>query len=48
MRNSIDQVEAEFYREYGGRLPIEAMATEVGLYEKRDNVWRQRASLALA
>ncbi len=44
----LDQVEAEFYREYGSRLPIEAMATEVGLYEKRDNVWRQRASLALA
>jgi 2'-5' RNA ligase len=45
---ALDQVEAEFYREYGSRLPIEATATEVGLYEKRDNVWHHRASLALA
>jgi hypothetical protein len=44
----LDHVEAEFYREHGSRLPIEAMATEVGLYEKRDNVWRQRASLTLS
>jgi 2'-5' RNA ligase len=44
----LEQVEAEFYREYGSRLPIEATAAEVGLYEKRDNAWHQRASLALA
>jgi len=44
----LDQVEAEFYREYGTRLPIEALAIEIGLYEKRDKVWHQRALLALA
>ncbi|MBN1316474.1 MAG: 2'-5' RNA ligase family protein [Anaerolineales bacterium] len=44
----LDQVKTEFYREYGSRLPIEATATEVGLYEKRDNAWHQRTLLALA
>ena len=44
----LDQVEAEFYDQYGNQLPIEATATEVGLHEKRDNAWHPRASFALA
>jgi len=44
----LDQIEAEFYREYGNNLPVKATASEVGLYEKCDGAWHQRASLALA
>jgi len=29
------------------QLPIEGTASEVGVYEKRNNVWRQQFSLAL-
>ena len=44
----LDKVEDEFYKEFGKQLPIEATATEVGVYEKRNKVWRQQISLALA
>jgi hypothetical protein len=44
----LDHVEAEFHREHGHQLPVVALATQVGLYEKRDNVWHQRASLTLS
>jgi hypothetical protein len=44
----LEKVKAEFYKKLGKRLPIEATATEIGIYEKRNNVWRQQISLALA
>lgn len=44
----LERVKAEFYKEFGKRLPIEATATEIGIYEKRNNVWQQKISLALA
>jgi 2'-5' RNA ligase len=43
----LGKAEAEFHKEFGERLPIEAIATEVGIYEKRNNVWRQQVSWAL-
>lgn len=44
----LETVEAEFYSEFETQLPIEATASEVGVYEKRNKVWRQQISLALA
>jgi len=44
----LENVEAEFYSEFGIQLPSEATASEVGVYEKRNSVWRQQISLALA
>lgn len=43
----MDTVEKEFYQAYGDRLPIQAIAKEVCLYEKLDNTWCKRESFAL-
>jgi len=43
----MDTVEKEFYQEYGERLPIQAFAKEICLYEKLDNNWYKRESFAL-
>ncbi len=44
----LDRIEDEFHREYGGRLPIKATATEACLFEKREEAWVKRASFTLA
>ena len=38
---NIDEVEIEFYKDYGDRLPIRATGKEICLYEKLDNVWHK-------
>jgi 2'-5' RNA ligase len=43
----VDGVEKEFYQEYGSRLPIQATAKEICLYEKCDKVWHKRNSFPL-
>jgi hypothetical protein len=40
----LDHLEAEFYRSYGACLPIQAVATELSLYEKREERWFKQAS----
>ena len=45
---ALDGIEDEFQRQYGNRLPIEATATEVHLFEKRENAWIKQTSFALS
>jgi 2'-5' RNA ligase len=40
----LDMIETEFDRSYGAFLPIEAAATELSLYEKRDERWFKEAA----
>lgn len=44
----MDSVEKEFYLEYGNQLPIQAIAKEICLYEKYDNVWHKRNNFCLS
>jgi hypothetical protein len=44
----LDNLDEEFHREYGNRLPLEATATEVCLFERRDNAWVAHTSFALS
>lgn len=44
----LDHIEEKFHDEYQSRLPIEARATEVCLYEKREGVWLKHTSFALS
>lgn len=45
---NLKPIEEEFYQAYGNHLPIQARATEVGLFEQRGNGWVQHATFALA
>jgi hypothetical protein len=45
--SDLDQLEAEFYQSYGAQLPIQAVAAEVSLYEKREERWFGEASFPL-
>jgi len=45
--SDLDRLQAEFYQTYGAHLPIEAVAAEVSLYEKRGERWFKEASFAL-
>ena len=40
----LDWLETEFSRSYGALLPIRAVATEMNLYEKRDERWFKEES----
>ena len=42
--SDLDRLEAEVYRSYGACLPIQAVATELSLYEKREERWFKEAS----
>jgi hypothetical protein len=42
--SDLDRLEAEFYRSYGACLPIQAVATELSLYEKREERWFKETS----
>jgi 2'-5' RNA ligase len=44
---NLDRLEVEFYQIYGAYLPIEAVATEVSLYEQREERWFKEASFPL-
>jgi len=44
---NIDEVEIEFYKEYGDQLPIRATGKEICLYEKLDYVWHKRKRFPL-
>jgi 2'-5' RNA ligase len=44
---NLDQWEAEFHRLYDAQLPIKAMATEVSLYEEREEQWFKITSFPL-
>ncbi|MFZ5878071.1 MAG: 2'-5' RNA ligase family protein [Chloroflexota bacterium] len=44
----MDRVEEEFHLEYGNLLPIQTIAREVCLYEKRDSVWHKRNTFPLS
>ena len=44
----MDSVEKEFYLEYGNQLPVQAIAKEICLYEKYDNVWHKRNNFRLS
>lgn len=46
-RGELEKVEQEFQAAFGKRLPIEATAKEICIYEKRDDIWTQRISLPL-
>ena len=45
---NIDEVENEFHKEHGNRLPIHATGKEVCLYEKLENTWYKRESFSLS
>ena len=45
---NIDEVEIEFYKEYGDQLPIHAIGKEVCLYEKLENTWYKRENFSLS
>jgi 2'-5' RNA ligase len=42
--SDLDRLEAEFSRRYGASLPIQAIATEISLYQKREERWFKEAS----
>ncbi len=44
----MDSVEKEFHLEYGNQPPIQAIAKEICLYEKYDNVWHKRNNFRLS
>ena len=44
----MDSVEKEFYLKYGNQLPVQAIAKEICLYEKHDNVWHKRNNFRLS
>jgi len=44
----LDQIEAEFYREYGDRLPVGARATKICLFEQRENQWVKLSNFPFA
>lgn len=44
----MDRVEEEFHLKYGNLLPIQAIAREVCLYEKRDSIWHKRNTFPLS
>ena len=44
----VDNIEREFRHEYETWLPIEARATEVYLFEKREEVWDWQTSFSLS
>ena len=48
MVENIDEIEKEFYKEYGDRLPIHVIGKEVCLYEKLENTWYKRESFSLS
>jgi len=43
----LDQLAAEFDRTYGAHLPIQAIATELSLYERREERWFKEAAFPL-
>jgi hypothetical protein len=45
--SELDTITAEFLQEHGWRLPIEATAREVWLYEQVGGTWLHRASFGL-
>jgi 2'-5' RNA ligase len=45
--SDLDRLETEFYQSYGTQLPIQALAAEVSLYEKREERWFKEASFPL-
>ena len=44
----VGSIEEEFHREYGSRLPIEATATEVSIFEKHSDIWVLHTTFALS
>jgi hypothetical protein len=42
--SDLDRLESEFYQSYRSHLPIQAVAEEVSLYEKREERWFKEAS----
>jgi hypothetical protein len=45
--SDLDRLEAEFDQTYGAHMPIQALAAEVSLYEKRGERWFKQATFAL-